>query len=118
MLRRTASLFAILLLLMTAAPVMACMTDQQMVQSKNTCCQMMHGKCGEMAKTGCCRVEVRDQEPQMASHATVVSFHWVVLTIVSFDLATPQTGLPARWLAPDEHSPPLPLSTKPTVLRI
>jgi hypothetical protein len=118
MLRRLASLVTVLLLLMTAAPVMACVTEQQMSQSENACCQMMHGKCGDMAKTGCCRVEVKDPQPQVASHASIVSFHLLAGAIVYFDLAALDMGLPARWMAPDEHSPPLPRSTRPTVLRL
>lgn len=107
-----------LLLLITAAPVMACVTDQQMSLSENACCKMMHGNCGEMAKTGCCRVEVKDQQPQVAANASVASFHLVAVAMVYFDLALPDIGLPARWMAPDEHLPPIPRSTAPNVLRL
>lgn len=68
--RRLASIVALLLLLTTAAPMMACVMGTAMSYEENACCRAMRGNCDEMAKTGCCRTEVRtDKQPQMAATA-------------------------------------------------
>jgi hypothetical protein len=117
--RRLASIVALLFLFYTAAPVLACMTGSAMSNEESACCRAMHGKCGEMAKTGCCRTEVRtDEHPQIATTSPSIDLHWTVI-----DWLTPAfvglQAVPSSLLdAPDEHSPPGLLTAKITVLRI
>jgi hypothetical protein len=119
MVRRLASLVAILLLLITAAPVLACVTDNSMTHEERACCRSMHGDCGEMAKTGCCRTEFHaDVHPQLAASAP----HLRLAFIIVGWLAPVFTPLPTVDLAvsrfPDEHSPLGLLIARMTVLRI
>ena len=117
--RRLASIITILLLLSAAAPVLACMTGDVMSHEENACCRTMHGKCGEMAKTGCCRTEVRTNEnPQIATAGPSMDLHWAVMDWLTPALITVQT-VPSFLLdAPDEHSPPGLVTARTTVLRI
>jgi hypothetical protein len=115
--RRLASIVALLLLLSAAAPVLACMTDSTMSHEENACCRAMHGNCGEMAKTGCCRTELRtDEHPQIATKVPSIDIHWAVIDWLTPAVAAVQTVPSLR--APDEHSPPGLLTAKTTVLRI
>jgi hypothetical protein len=117
--RRLASIVAILLLFTAAAPVMACVTSVVMSHEESACCQSMHGQCGEMAKMGCCRTEVRtDETPQIAATSPATDVQWVCVahlpalpTLVHFAAST-------VWRVPGEHSPPGLLTAKTTVLRI
>jgi hypothetical protein len=117
--RRLASFLAIFILLSTAAPLLACMTGSTMNQTESACCRAMHGNCGDMAKMGCCRTEVRsDEHPQLAASAPTFTLHFVVVNwLVSF-LVEPQTVPPALSRIPDAHSPPGLLIARTTVLRI
>ena len=67
----------------------------------------MHGQCGEMAKTGCCQVDVKsDTQPQLASAAVSVVAPPLTLDRV---VVAESFGVPAAVLVsktPDEHSPP------------
>jgi hypothetical protein len=117
--RRFTTIVALLFLLSTAAPVLACMTGGAMGHAENDCCVAMHGKCGKMAKTGCCKSEVRtDENPQIAAKVLSLDLHWAVIGWVS-SLSTPVQAVQITLLhIPDEHSPPGLLITKNTVLRI
>jgi hypothetical protein len=117
--KRLASIVALLLLLTAAAPVLACMTDGAMSHEESACCRAMHGNCGEMAKTGCCRTEVRtDEHPQIAATAPSVELHWAIIHWLMPVSAAVQT-VPSSFLdIPAEHSPPGLLLAKITVLRI
>jgi hypothetical protein len=67
---RLISFVAILLQFITAAPVLAWVTDASMTHEERGCCRFMHGDCGKMAKTGCCRTEFHcDVHPQLAASA-------------------------------------------------
>jgi hypothetical protein len=57
--RRIASIVALFLLLFAATPILACMMGSTMNREESTPCRTVHGKCGEMTKTGCSRTEVR-----------------------------------------------------------
>src|SRR5271170_6153164 len=105
--RRLASIVALLLLLTTAAPVLACMTGNSMSLEESACCRAMHGNCGEMAKIGCCRTEVRtDEHPQIATTAPSIELHWAVVDWLTPAAIAPQT-FPSSFLdIPAEHSPP------------
>jgi hypothetical protein len=117
--RRLTSIVAILLLLITAAPVLACATDASMTHEERACCRSMQGDCGEMAKTGCCRTEFHaDVHPQLAAstpdlHLAFFLVTWLAPTInqiSTVDLS------PHRF--PNEHSPPGLLIARMTVLQI
>jgi len=115
--RSLTSLIAILLLV-TAAPVMVCMSDQAMSHTKSACCRIMLGKCGDMVKQGCCRTEVRTQDPLIVAHSPDLSIHWVTVAATLVPLRFSPLEFPVRWLSPDAHAPPEPRSSKPIVLRI
>lgn len=117
--RRLASFVAILLLLLTAAPVLACATDAGLTHEERACCRAMHGDCGEMAKTGCCRTEFRaDTHPQQVSVAPQIRLAQILVVWMA-PVAKPAPSVPPAILrAPDEHSPPGLLIAKLTVLRI
>jgi hypothetical protein len=117
--RRFAGIVAILLLLTTAAPVMACVTNVVMSHEESACCRVMHGQCGHMEKMGCCRTEVRtDETPQIAGTSPAIDVQWVCVAHMPALSAPVHFVASAVWLMPDEHSPPGLLTAKTTVLRI
>jgi hypothetical protein len=116
--RRLASIVAILVLLVAVAPALACATDAILDHRDNACCVSMHGRCGEMAKTGCCRVEIRaDQSPQMAAVSPSNHVHWVYLFQGAGAVAQP--ALKTRLFdSTNSDSPPGSPLAPFTVLRI
>jgi hypothetical protein len=115
--RRLISLVAVLLLLASAAPVMACVTNLAM-NHESACCRSMHGQCGEMAKQGCCQTVVHNDSPQLATEFATPAVNWAVLTLIQ-GLPKPVTlDDPTRRMFLAEHSPPGLLITQITVLRI
>jgi hypothetical protein len=117
--RRFVSIVAMMFLLSTAAPVLACVAGGAMSHAESACCAAMHGNCGEMAKSGCCRTEVKsDEHPQIAANAPSIEFHWAVIHWLTFASAPVQVVPPSLLNTPDEHSPPGLLTAKITVLRI
>lgn len=117
--RRLSGIIAILLLLVAAAPALACVTGRAMNSTENACCRDMHGKCGDMAKMGCCRTEVRtDQSPQVAPSFPTIEVHWVYVAQVAPLPAAPKAASVFPSRLPSEHSPPGLLLAKTTVLRI
>jgi hypothetical protein len=117
--RRFASIVALLLLLSTAAPVLACMTGSTMSHEERACCRAMHGNCGEMATMGCCRTEVRtDEHPQIATAAPSIELHWIVIGWVIPEFVAVKTVPSSFFDIPAEHSPPGLLTAKTIVLRI
>jgi hypothetical protein len=117
--KRLGSIVALLLLLSAAAPVLACMTDGAMSHEESACCRTMHGNCGEMAKMGCCRTDVRtDEHPQIATMAPSIELHWAIIHWLMPVLAPAQTVSSSLLDIPAEHSPPGLLLAKTTVLRI
>jgi hypothetical protein len=117
--RRLASVFAIFILLLTAAPLLACMTDSVMSQKESACCRAMHGKCDGMEKMGCCRTEVRGhQHPQLAASAPTFDLHLAVIDwLVPFVSELQYVPRPMPGTA-DAHSPPGLVIARITVLRI
>jgi hypothetical protein len=117
--RRVSSIIALLLLLSIAAPAMACSTGAPMSHEENDCCRTMHGNCGEMAKTGCCRTEVRTNErPQIATTTPSIELHWAVIHWLMPESVDVQTVPSSILDVPAEHSPPGLLMARITVLRI
>jgi hypothetical protein len=117
--RRLASIVALFLLLTAVAPVLACVTGGAMTREESACCRSMHGRCGEMATTGCCRTEIRtDEVPQVAAKAPATDVHWVCFAQLT-PVAPPIHMIASVFLqVPVEHSPPGLLATKSTILRI
>lgn len=117
--RRLASFLAILILLSTAVPLLACMTDAAMSQKESACCRAMHGRCDGMEKMGCCRSEVRtDEHPQLAASAPVVDLHLAVVEWLEPFLAGTQKISASMFGTPEEYSPPGLVTARTTVLRI
>jgi len=116
--RRFAGIVALLLLLSGAAPVLACITATAMSHEESACCRAMHGNCGDMARMGCCRTEVRtDTAPQIPTVAPSFDLHWVVIDWVAPIGA--QHALAASSLAASiGHSPPQPPTASIAILRI
>ena len=117
--RRLFSFVAILILLSTATPLLACMTGKAMSQEESACCRSMHGHCGGMEKMGCCKTELRtDQHPQLVTSAPAISIHWALVDWLAPFFASTKTVSPPLLRVPSEHSPPGLLIGKLTVLRI
>jgi len=117
--RRLASFLAILILLSSAAPLLACMTSIAMTPEESACCKSMHGNCGDMVKMGCCRTEVHtDSHPPLATVAPAIHPRLAVIEWVQPLLVTPQTVPPSRLRIPDGHSPPGLVTARSIVLRI
>lgn len=119
MVRRLLHLVAVLLLLITAAPVLACVTDASMTHEERACCRAMHGDCGEMAKTGCCRTEFRaDVHPQLAASAPHLQLAFFVVAWLAPQFDPVLTVDLSPYRLPNEHPPPGLLIAKTTVLQI
>ena len=116
--RRLLSLVAVLLLLASAAPVMACVTDLAMSPTESACCRSMHGQCGEMVKQGCCQTVVHNNSPQLAVESATLAVHWIVIAQAARFMQPVALVNPTRQVFLDEHSPPGLLIAQTTVLRI
>jgi hypothetical protein len=117
--RRLSSIVALLLLLIAVAPALACVARSAMSAEEAACCRSMHGQCGEMAKMGCCRTELRtDETPQVAAIPPASEVKWICVAQLAPLAATPNTITPALLQAPQDFPPPGLLTAKITVLRI
>jgi hypothetical protein len=117
--RRLASIFAIFILLLTAAPLLACMTDSEMSKEESACCRAMHGKCDGMENMGCCRTAVQaDEHPQLAVSAPTIDLHLAVVGWLEPFVPEVQSVPPSVLGIADAHSPPGLLVARITVLRI
>lgn len=116
--RRLLSLAAVLLLLASAAPVMACVTNLAMNSTESACCRSMHGQCGEMVKQGCCQTVVHNNSPQLAVESATLAFHWTVIAEQGRFMQPVALDTPMRRVSFAEHSPPGLRIAQITVLRI
>jgi hypothetical protein len=117
--RRFSAIIVILLLLSTAAPLMACATGNAMTQAESACCRSMHGNCGDMANMGCCQKQLRtDNSPQRATATPSTDVQWSIIAYLPRIADVVQFVPRARFQAPVEHSPPGLRIAKITVLRI
>ena len=117
--RRFAAIVALLLLFSGAAPVLACVATSAMNQEESACCRAMHGNCGQMAKMGCCRTDVRtDTAPQLPTAPTSSDCNWVVLNWLAPAAIAPHMVTASFLASPREHSPPGLRAAQITVLRI
>jgi hypothetical protein len=117
--RRLTTTLAIFILLLTAAPLQACMTDSAMNQEESACCRAMHGKCDGMEKMGCCRTEVRsDEHPPLAASSPSTGLHLAVMDWLE-PFVNKAQNLPSSIAdIADAHSPPGLVIARTTVLRI
>jgi len=118
--RRFASIVAMFLLLAAAMPVLACVTGTAMSRMESSCCRETHGRCGEMAKQGCCQTETQtDSRPQIATSTVATEPQWVCVAQLPAPFAVPLHGCALELpQTPPEHSPPGLVTAKITVLRI
>ncbi|ADV80876.1 hypothetical protein [Terriglobus saanensis] len=117
--RRLATIFAIFILLSTAAPLLACMTDSTMSQKESACCRAMPGRCDGMEEMRCCRAQVlTDEHPQLAVSAPMIDLHLAVVAwLEPFVSEVRNVPLSVLGIA-DAHSPPGLVIARITVLRI
>jgi len=100
-------------------PVLACAAAPTMSRMERDCCEQMHGKCGDMAKQGCCRVEAHNDRAQLPSNVTTSPIPPIApVTILYPRLVELSPSAGFRWRVPNQHSPPGILITGTTVLRI
>lgn len=119
MMRRLSSIVAVFIMLVMMMPVLACASSPKMTRMEEDCCQQMHGRCGEMAKQGCCQVEVRNDPGQLPAHTVAVPLQHLVLVAILYPLLSEMPASAGQpWLFPQEHSPPGLLIAATTVLRI
>ncbi len=117
--RRFATFVALFLLIVTAAPMMACVTGEVMTSQESACCREMHGNCGDMAKMGCCNKKIasdahpqwKTTNPPIVIHFTFVDFFGPLVRAAE----APSLNFPK---APEEHPPPGLLIVRITNLRI
>jgi len=116
--RRLLSIVAILILLASAAPVMACVTDLAMSHTESACCRSMHGECGQMAKQGCCQTVVHNASPQVATESVTLAVYWTVFAQTDRLIRPLMLDDPTRQTFLTQHFPPGLLIAQTTVLRI
>jgi hypothetical protein len=117
--RRLTGILTIFILLLTAAPLLACMTDSVMSDEESACCRAMHGKCDGMENMGCCRTAVQtDEHPQIAASAPVINLHLAVVDWLEPLVSEVQNVPPSIPGMADAHSPPGLVIARITVLRI
>jgi hypothetical protein len=121
--RRLASIAALLLVLTTLAPMLACVAGDAMTREESACCKAMQAggvsQCVEMAKMGCCRTEARTETtPQLATISPAIDFRpAVILSMATVD-SSRSTAAAKSFQKPIEHLPPGLLTAKTAVLRI
>lgn len=117
--RRLSGITAVLSMLVMLLPTLACAATPQTARMKMDCCQQMHGKCGDMAKQGCCHVEARSDLQQLPSRVVTDAALPITTVATSYPpMAELHTSSGHTWQAPDEYSPPGLLVASTIVLRI
>jgi hypothetical protein len=117
--RRLASFVAIILLLSTASPALAWVTNRAMSHEESACCRTTHGTCGQMVKQGCCRIELRTSErAQLLATAPQTNTLWGVVARLGSIGAADWTNSPLLLQMAMDHAPPGFLPAKFAVLRI
>lgn len=119
--RRALTIVAILSLLTSAAPVLACVTAQSITPAQRACCRAMHDQCGQMRQTGCCQTVTREVAPQFATISPQLNIHWS-MSVVSAHLAPAMTksltSLRLHLESSQEHPPPGLVLATSSLLRI
>lgn len=112
-----------LLLILCAAPVMACMrADAQMSADERACCRMMKGDCGGTqmpASHSCCQKTLQSTEQNALHSKTVVlgPAAMVTATLVMLEVWSPSSAS-ADWVESPEHSPPKSPLRSISILRV
>jgi len=116
--RRLTSFVAVLLMLVTASPMMACVSALSMTPAEKACCAAMQGHCEQMPGHSCCQAHVRNDFSQSpAQQSDLSQIHFPVAAIVP-DVA-PLLSDKAVFSASDtDRPPPLLRHIATTVLRI
>lgn len=113
----------LLLLISSAAPVMACMrVDAQMSAPERACCRMMKNQCGDMQMPeshGCCHKSLQsvDQNALQARSVALRPFSAILVTMAAFDLLVPHS-VSAEWVESPQYSPPKSPPSSVSVLRL
>ena len=113
----------LLMLISSAAPVMACMTvDAQMSPSERACCRMMKNRCGDMqmpASHGCCHKTLQsvDQNALNAKAVALPPIATIVVALAAYDLLVPNSVSP-EWVVSPQYSPPKSPPSAVSVLRL
>ena len=116
--RRFAIFIALFLLIVTAAPVLACMTGEAMTPQESACCREMHGNCGAMAKMSCCKKKIATDAHPLLKTSPPVLIHFILVDFeIPFTQAIESPSL-SLLTAPEEHPPPGLLIVRITNLRI
>lgn len=105
---RRFSVFAILILLLSAAaPIFACVAGNGDSHAAKACCAAMHVKCGGMKSMTCCRNDGKmDEPPQIVTSGPSLVLVWTAVfwdAIVPAELPVVPIALPR---IPAEHDPP------------
>ncbi len=117
--RRFVSFAAVLVMLLMTSPALACVAGGALRHADRTCCEAMHGRCGEMVKEGCCQVEARSDLSQLpAETVSAPVAPQATLAIVYATLTDLPSSQAYRWRVADQHPPPGLLLATTTVLRI
>lgn len=105
--RRFTSIAAVLVMLVMTLPLLACTATPTMTRMERDCCLQMHGKCGEMAKQGCCQVEVRSDLNQLPATVFMPPVLSLTIIAIAYPLLVETPAIAGyRWHIPEEHSPP------------
>jgi hypothetical protein len=116
---RLTTFVAVVLMLSTAAPVMACVTGAAMTREEKACCRSMHGNCPEMAKMGCCQSKVKtDDHPQIAASIPDSVVRLVPVARLGPALNNVLQVISILPQAAEDPSPPGQQTAKTTILRI
>jgi len=129
--RRLAGILALLLLVTSVAPMLACVTGAAMSREEHACCRNMQGHCGpqmaRMKDMGCCRTEVSTGKtsqtaasPAAATPSSLFLYapHSQLATAILLVAPPALHAAAAHSPIPILHSPPGLITVKTSVLRI
>jgi hypothetical protein len=93
--------------------------ESRMNDKESACCRIPHGKCGQMSKRDCCRMELRAGErPQLLATAPRTNVHWAVIAWLGLFAAGDRAHSPSLLQIATDHAPPGFASSQFAVLRI
>ena len=118
--RRLASLVAILLMLVMASPLLACVSQLTMTPAERACCVSMRGQCDHVAAHRCCQIHVRNdlsQIPAQKADAPQLTLAAVAPDAPSF-LSIPGPQTVSFSVQESDRPPPLLEHLATIVLRI
>jgi len=117
--RRLGSVVAVFLLVVFAAPLLACVVGSPMTHEESACCRAMHGHCGDLAMTACCPSNTHThQHDQLVTLAPIIHVDSSIAGWLDSALGAARSTPPALLRMPDDHSPPGLLTAETVLLRI